>query len=57
VDPNADVAGAWLGKFFFDKLKRTAGGGYLHGTAFYGWHGSVLLRLGWDGSSAGRKVL
>jgi hypothetical protein len=48
VDANADVAGAGLGEFFCYELERTAGGGYLHGTAFDWWHGEALLRLGWE---------
>jgi len=35
MDADADVSRAGLGEFFFDELKRTAGGGDLHGTAFY----------------------
>ena len=52
---NADthVAGAGLGKFLFDELERTAGGGDLHGTAFYGWHGEVFS-FGLDGAEAGK---
>jgi hypothetical protein len=34
VDANADLARTGLGEFFFYELERTAGGGYLHGTAF-----------------------
>ena len=41
MDADADMAGAGIGEFFFDELKRTAGGGYLHGTAFY-WHREVF---------------
>jgi hypothetical protein len=39
LNADADVAGAWLGEFFFDELERAAGGGDLHGTAFDWWHG------------------
>jgi hypothetical protein len=35
---DAYVAGAGLGEFLFDELKRTAGGGDLHGTTFDSWH-------------------
>jgi hypothetical protein len=39
---DADMTGAGLGKFFCYELERTAGGGYLHGTAFDWWHGEVF---------------
>jgi len=35
LDADADVAWTRLREFFFDELERTAGGGDLHGTAFY----------------------
>jgi len=47
LDADADVAWTRLREFFFDELERTAGGGDLHGTAFYWWHGAVFsFRLG-----------
>ena len=42
MDADADMVGTRVREFFFYKLERTAGGGYLHGTAFYGWHGQVF---------------
>jgi hypothetical protein len=53
VDADADVAGTGLGKFFFDELERTAGGGDLHGTAFYWWHGEVFSSA-LDGTAMGK---
>jgi hypothetical protein len=55
VNANADVTRAGLGKLFFDELKRSARGGYLHGTTFDGWHGdAALLRVGCE--QAGRDA-
>jgi hypothetical protein len=53
VYADANVAGAGIGEFFFDELERTAGGGDLHGTAFYWWHGAVFS-CALDGAAMGK---
>jgi hypothetical protein len=53
LDADANEAGAGIGEFFFDELERTAGGGDLHGTAFYWWHGTVFS-CALDGAAMGK---
>jgi hypothetical protein len=43
LNPNANVAGAGIGKFSCDELKRSAGGGNLDGTACNWGHTGILL--------------